>query len=67
MERAAEVLVAAAVVYATAGLLFAAVFVTFGVERMDASARGATRGFRLIIIPGVAALWPLLLARWIRL
>jgi hypothetical protein len=51
--------------YAVAGALFAIVFVTAGVERVDPVARHSGWGFRLIILPGVAALWPLLLRRWI--
>ena len=38
---------------------------TRGVERIDPAAKGASRGFRLIIVPGAVALWPLLLRRWI--
>jgi len=36
-----------------------------GVDRIDPNARGAGLGFRLLILPGSAALWPLLLRRWI--
>lgn len=53
-------------VYALAGALFAAAFVTVGIHRVDPMAEHAPAGFRLIVMPGVAALWPLLLARWIR-
>jgi hypothetical protein len=49
--------------YATAGVLFAVPFVTLGITRVDEEARGSGLGFRLLIIPGVAALWPLLLYR----
>ncbi|HZS05069.1 MAG TPA: hypothetical protein VFD58_09565 [Blastocatellia bacterium] len=52
--------------YAVIGVLFAILFVTAGVGRIDPAARGASVGFRLIIIPGVAALWPLLALRWLR-
>ena len=30
------------------------------------NADGATWGFRLLILPGAAALWPVLLSRWLR-
>ncbi len=53
-------------VYAAAGLLFAILFVILGIHRVDEHAHGAGVGFRLIVIPGVAALWPLLLLRWFR-
>ena len=48
------------------GLAFALLFVVFGVERCDPSARGGSYGFRLAILPGVAALWPWMLLRWLR-
>lgn len=62
--RIAELLVAAAGAYVAAGLLFAFAFVTRGVSRVDPVAREATLGFRLIILPGATALWPLLALRW---
>jgi hypothetical protein len=52
--------------YAAVGLLFAPLFVARGVARVDSSAEGASLGFRLVILPGVVALWPLLAARWAR-
>ncbi len=52
--------------YVAAGVLFAAAFVTWGVQRVDPAAKGAPLGFRLLIMPGCAALWPLLLRRWKR-
>lgn len=55
--------VAAAGAYVAAGAIFAAAFVTWGVGRVDPVARAATWGFRLIILPGVTALWPLLAVR----
>jgi hypothetical protein len=51
--------------YATAGLIFALWFVIAGIGRLDAAARDAGLGFRLFVLPGVAALWPLLLKRLI--
>ena len=50
--------------YAGAGLLLAIAFVTTGVQRIDHAAAGSGLGFRLIILPGVVALWPVLLWRW---
>ena len=37
-----------------------------GVGRIDPSAAHAPVGFRLIIVPGTVALWPLLAIRWLR-
>jgi len=52
--------------YGLVGLLFAAIFVWFGVQSLDSEARGSGIAFRLLILPGVAAFWPMLLGRWIR-
>jgi hypothetical protein len=51
--------------YASAGALFAALFVTVGVIQVDPVAQGAGAGFRLVIAPGVVLLWPWLLLRWV--
>jgi hypothetical protein len=53
-------------IYGGLGAVFAIGFVTAGAGRVDSSARGAGLGFRLLIFPGTAALWPLLLRLWIR-
>ena len=62
----AEVIVLALSAYLACGLLFGLAFVTAGVGRVDAAARGTSVGFRLLILPGTAALWPFLAARWVR-
>ena len=59
-------MLAAVAIYVALGLLFAVAFVTSGVARVDPAAQGATAGFRIVILPGVIALWPLLAARWWR-
>ena len=53
-------------VYAAIGLLFSVVFLTAGISWVDAASKGSGIGFRLIILPGVLALWPLMLKRWIQ-
>ena len=52
--------------YFVCGVLFAAVFVTVGVSGVDATAKGAGLGFRMLILPGSVALWPYLLIKWVR-
>ena len=52
--------------YLGAGLLFAVAFLSFGVQRLDPNARGASLGFRLVVLPGVVVLLPLLAWRWLR-
>jgi hypothetical protein len=64
-ETLARVLVQAAGAYVALGAAFAVAFLWRGVERVDPSARGSSRGFRLIVLPGVIALWPLLARRWL--
>jgi hypothetical protein len=52
--------------YLGLGAAFAVPFVVSGVDRIDPMARGAGWGFRLLIAPGAALCWPLLLMRWAR-
>lgn len=51
-------------VYAALGLIFAIPFALRGVDRVDPAAHGASWGFRVLIVPGAVAFWPLLLRRW---
>ena len=62
----AEWFVRVLTLYAAIGVAFGALFVIAGVQRIDSVARNTGLGFRLIILPGSAALWPALLVRWIR-
>lgn len=52
-------------IYAGLGTFFAIAFCLKGAGRVDEAAREGTWGFRVLIFPGAAALWPLLLKRWI--
>lgn len=52
-------------VYAMLGIVFGLAFVARGAGRIDPLARDETWGSRVLIFPGAAALWPLLLLRWI--
>ena len=61
----ASLLIAIAEAYAWAGAAVAAAFLLWGVDRIDPSARGAYL-FRLLALPGVVGLWPLVVWRWIR-
>lgn len=64
-ESIAQIIVLMFVGYAAIGVLFALVFVTIGVTKVDAAARGSGVLFRVLIVPGCAALWPVLLVRWL--
>ncbi|RIK93471.1 MAG: hypothetical protein DCC71_23995 [Proteobacteria bacterium] len=50
--------------HAAAGALFAVAFHWRGLARLDAAAAEGSVGFRLLVTPGVIALWPLLARRW---
>jgi hypothetical protein len=62
----AELVLLAAGGYLLAGFLFGLAFVTRGVARIDPAARGTSATFRMLILPGSVALWPLLAAKWVR-
>lgn len=51
--------------YLACGLVFALPFAWVGAGRIDPHAAKGTWGFRLLIIPGATALWPVLLRRWL--
>lgn len=61
----AAIILIAIGIYLGCGLLFALIFVISGVQKIDPHAARGTWGFRLLIIPGTTALWPILLARWV--
>lgn len=65
LETTARLLVYGAEIYLGLGLAFAIGFAFFGAGRIDPAARAGTLGFRLLIVPAAAALWPLLARRWI--
>jgi hypothetical protein len=65
-ETFAKAIVYTLAIYAGLGLVFAGPFVWFGIQRLDSEAQGSGVGFRLLILPGVAAFWPMFLYRWAR-
>ena len=65
-EASARIFVLVLEAYALLGLVFALLFVVIGIARIDAQAQGTSIAFRLIILPGSVALWPLLAWRWVR-
>ena len=66
LETSAKAIVYTLAVYGSLGLVFAVPFVWLGVQRLDSEAHGSGVGFRLLILPGVAAFWPMFLYRWRR-
>ena len=65
-EALATALVNAVTLYLAAGAVLAPAIAWVGVRRLDPAAARATRGFKLLILPGIVLFWPLLLVRWIR-
>ena len=63
----AQFLVTTFAAYLACGAIFAVPFVWRWVERLDPLAAHGTLGFRALVFPGVAALWPLFVIRLIRL
>jgi hypothetical protein len=64
-EGISQALLLAAGIYLAAGMVFATAFLTRGIERIDPAAHGSSAAFRLLLAPGVAALWPILARRWL--
>lgn len=52
--------------YLAAGAMFSIWFFTRLASRLDPDVRGASRGFYFFALPGVVALWPLLLRASLR-
>ncbi len=63
LETLAKAIVYTMAGYASLGLVFAVPFVCQGVQRLDSEAQGSGVGFRLLILPGVVAFWPMFLHR----
>jgi len=61
-----SIILMAAALYLIAGVLFSILFLSKGIEKIDATAHGSSWGFRLIILPGTIVLWPVLLNKWIK-
>ena len=59
-----EFLVQSVQLYAIVGLLFSLAFAWKGAAVVDPVATHATLGFRVLLLPGAALLWPLLAHRW---
>ena len=63
---AAEIIAGVLGAYAALGAVFAIAFIVRGIGSVDPVAKSSSIGFRLIVFPGVVALWPLLLRTWYR-
>lgn len=61
----AEMIWAAVAIYLAIGFVMALAFAFGGAPRIDGAAKDAGLFFRLLIMPGTALLWPLILLMWI--
>jgi predicted branched-subunit amino acid permease len=52
--------------YIGIGLVFGVFFAMKGAALLDPVAKSASLGFRLLVLPGSAALWPMLLSKLLR-
>ena len=52
--------------YIGIGLVFGVFFAMWGAAILDPVAKGAPIGFRILVLPGSAALWPILLSKLLR-
>ena len=56
---------AAVALYAVIGVLFSLVFIAAGIVRVDPGVGQSPKLVRVLFIPGIAGLWPLMLMKWI--
>ena len=61
-----QIIIITVLAYCLIGFAFAMFFSLRGVERVDAGAGASHWSFRIMIFPGAAALWPVMLIKWIK-
>ena len=66
MSGVAMVLIAGVAVYAAVGIVTGLAFVLFGVSRVPPEPASVTAGARILLLPGAAVLWPIVLGRWLK-
>ena len=66
MHPAVAFLLDALALYGAIGVVTAVAFVAFGITRVLPEPAPISLGARILILPGAAALWPYVLARWIK-
>lgn len=52
--------------YLAIGVLFGVIFLLFRINKVDVAAVGSSVWFKLMILPGIAALWPVLVSGWLK-
>ena len=51
-------------IYLIIGIIFSAVILIKGLSSLDPNAKSSGVGFKIIIIPGLIAFWPILWRKW---
>lgn len=55
------------VIYFLLGILFSIIFIVKGgLNKVDSNTQESSIWFKLIIFPGLCAMWPLFLMKWIK-
>jgi len=62
----ASLIVSAFGIYFAIGFVFALAFISFGVQKIDPAAQTMPKRARLLILPGVMGLWPLMALKWLK-
>jgi len=52
--------------YAGVGLIVAIAFALAGAATIDHAVRDSPKSFRILLMPGALALWPVVVTKWIR-
>lgn len=66
METVINSLLLVGGIYLAMGLIFSLFFLWKGVEKVDENTQGAGLFFKLLLLPGMCAFWPLFLKKWIQ-
>jgi hypothetical protein len=62
----AALVIDAASLYLGLGLVLALAWVAYGIGRRPPGDSGVSLGARCLVLPAAAALWPIILSRWLR-
>ena len=66
MEAMIGYLLMILLMYLLAGIIFWVMFIWKGMVNIDPNTSGSSLWFKLIILPATAALWPVLLVKWLK-
>ena len=66
LEHIVSFLLALAGIYLALGLLFGIYFAFFAAGKVDPNAAAGSKGFRVLIIPGMCLFWPLFAMRLVK-